>query len=139
MTEKDFMYKCLEALRKHGFTACVLFKPKYRQQLVDVIAMKDGLAYPIEFKGYRTTYSSDQKRKQVAIFNGSNTSFFMFKERHRKKNVFVEITSPNEGSRLELVVLSKPFNAAMEKSKDEIVMLGSLSNLTCLKGELKSE
>jgi hypothetical protein len=128
MIEKDFMYKCLDRLRKHGFTTCVLFKPRFCRQLVDTIVMKDGLAYPIEFKGFRTPYPIEQKRKQIAIFNHSNTSFFVMKERHRKKKVFVEITSPNEGSWRELKELSKPFdakNVALEKSEDKI-MLGLL-------------
>lgn len=123
--EKDFMYKCLEKLRRHGFTTCVLFKPRYCQQLVDAIVMKEGLAYPIEFKGFHSFYPINQKRKQMAIFNHSNTPFFVMKERHRKKKVFVEITSPT-GSILErIIALSIPFdakNVAIEKNK--IRMLG---------------
>lgn len=131
MIEKDFMYKCLEKLRKHGFTTCVLFKPRFCQQLVDAIAMKDGLAYPIEFKGFRTPYPVEQKRKQVAIFNHSNTSFFMMKERHRKKKVCVEISSPNGANLPAIVTLSMPFDAknikniATAQSRD-IIMLGLL-------------
>jgi hypothetical protein len=126
MTEKDFMYKCLEKLRQQGFTTCVLFKPRYCQQLVDAIAMKDGLAFPIEFKGYRTMYPAGQKRKQIAIFNCSNTSFFAMKERHRKNKVLVEITSPNHSPLEKLVALSLPFNAKNISKTSEFIMLGPL-------------
>lgn len=92
MSEQRFEYRVQKILEKKGFLVINVRMPFKGGQSYDLIAIKDGMAFPIEVKGlkiqrkkgkiykYLAPYLDEQREKQMKLSSDSGTGFFLIRQ-----------------------------------------------------------
>jgi Holliday junction resolvase len=89
--EKYFERRIQKILEGLGYVVINVAMPKFGGHLIDLIAIKDQGAYPIEIKAKNTPYPKAQEENQKRVFSGAKTAFFLIRQSKRRGKLTVSV------------------------------------------------
>jgi len=101
MSEQAFEYRLQKILESNGYLVFNVRMPMFGGQHFDVVALKNGRAFPIEIKGLRTVkrgnktykyparYPDEQREKQMKLAESCGTDFFLIQQSKERGKMIV--------------------------------------------------